>query len=186
MSNSDPYFYAALNTTEQKLNIDFKQTKKKSKCLWATITLQIHAVPPTRRFSPTSPPTGRRAALYQSQAHTCSGNDAELIAFNPDAADNLEASSLRQRRARSMQEWEGGKREDTRGDGEGRQSSRQENRQKADTQEVENKGMSSKTWGRFSETPFFIFHWLVLLEEAKYGEHLFTASVKKRALQIVF
>lgn len=111
-SNLDPYFYAALNTTEQKLNIQFKKTEKKSKCLWATITLQIHAVTPTHRFSPTSPPTGRRAALYQSQAHTCSGNDAELIAFNPDAADNLEASSLRQRRARSMQEWEGGKRED--------------------------------------------------------------------------
>lgn len=45
-----------------------------------------------------------RGALYQSHERTCSGNDAELIAFNPDAADNLEASALRQRRGKSMQE----------------------------------------------------------------------------------
>lgn len=62
--------------------------------------------PPNACFPPTSPPTTGREALYQSQARTCSGNDAELIAFNPDAADNLEASSLRQRRAESMQKKE--------------------------------------------------------------------------------
>lgn len=39
--------------------------------------------------------------LYQSQQHTCSGNDAELIAFNPDAADNTRVCSLTQR-AQSM------------------------------------------------------------------------------------
>lgn len=39
--------------------------------------------------------------LYQSRQHTCSGNDAELIAFNPDAADNTRVCSLTQR-AQSM------------------------------------------------------------------------------------
>lgn len=43
--------------------------------------------------------------LYQSQEHTCSGNDAELIAFNPDAADNTRVCSLTQR-AQSMRERE--------------------------------------------------------------------------------
>lgn len=35
--------------------------------------------------------------LYQSREHACSGNDAELIAFNPDTADNTEEASRRQR-----------------------------------------------------------------------------------------
>lgn len=39
--------------------------------------------------------------LYQSLRLTCSGNDAELIAFNPDAADNTRVCSLTQR-AQSM------------------------------------------------------------------------------------
>lgn len=60
--------------------------------------------PPQVCFPLISAPTGGTKPLYQSQEHTCSGNDAELIAFNPDAADNLEAGSLRQRRAESMQE----------------------------------------------------------------------------------
>lgn len=34
--------------------------------------------------------------LYQSQEHTCSCDDAELIAFNPDAADNTRVFSLTQ------------------------------------------------------------------------------------------
>lgn len=77
---------------------------------------EVKNQPPNACFPPTSPPTTGREALYQSQARTCSGNDAELIAFNPDAADNLEASSLRQRRAESMQKKERGKPRDRRRD----------------------------------------------------------------------
>lgn len=63
--------------------------------------VKIH---PQGCFHHTTPPTGEREALYQSQTRTCSGNDAELIAFNPDAADNLEASSLRQRSQINVEE----------------------------------------------------------------------------------
>lgn len=35
--------------------------------------------------------------LYQSQEHACSGNGAELIAFNPYTADNTEAGLCRLR-----------------------------------------------------------------------------------------
>lgn len=82
------------------------------------LTLDERPPPPHTQacFPPTSPPTAEKGTLYQSQAHTGSGNDAELIAFNPDAADNLEASSLRQRRAKSMQKRERGKQEDRIGD----------------------------------------------------------------------
>jgi len=51
-------------------------------------------------FVPTCPPMTVEQ-LYQSQEHTCSGSDAELIAFNPDAADNTRVCSLTQR-AQSM------------------------------------------------------------------------------------
>lgn len=64
---------------------------------------------PQAYFPPISSPSRGREALHQSQERTCSGNDAELIAFNPDTADNLEARSLRQRRAKSMQERKGEK-----------------------------------------------------------------------------
>lgn len=46
-------------------------------------------------FCPNLPPM-TVVQLYQSQEHTCSGNDAELIAFNPDAADNTRVFSLTQ------------------------------------------------------------------------------------------
>ncbi len=54
----------------------------------------------TTLFCPNLPPMTVEQ-LYQSQEHTCSGNDAELIAFNPDAADNTRVCSLTQR-AQSM------------------------------------------------------------------------------------
>lgn len=50
----------------------------------------------TTLFCPNLPPMTVEQ-LYQSQEHTCSGNDAELIAFNPDAADNARVCSLTQR-----------------------------------------------------------------------------------------
>lgn len=117
---------------------------------------------PQACFPPISPPTGGREALYQSQARTCSGNDAELIAFNPDAADNLEASSLRQRRAESMQARERGKQKDRRE--ERRKESGKDRRQ---TEKVERGGRSRskrvavtscKSWGGGSSffTRFFI------------------------------
>lgn len=67
--------------------------------------------PPRLVFLPFLAPTRGTEPLYQSQERTCSGNDAELIAFNPDAADNLEAGSPRQRRVESMQERETAKQE---------------------------------------------------------------------------
>jgi len=100
-------------------------------------------------FPPTHPPhphRRKREAVYQSQERTCSGNDAELIAFNPDAADNLEASSLRQRRAESMEEGGGGDRErDTDRKTEGQKRGKKSGRdRKTNRQDVGKEGRSRK------------------------------------------
>ncbi len=60
----------------------------------------------TTLFCPNLPPMTVEQ-LYQSQEHTCSGNDAELIAFNPDAADNTRVCSLTQRAQSMRREREG-------------------------------------------------------------------------------
>lgn len=67
---------------------------------------------PQACFPPISSPARGREALHQSQERTCSGNDAELIAFNPDTADNLEARSLRQRSQINARERKRENRED--------------------------------------------------------------------------
>lgn len=69
--------------------------------------------PPPGQFSSFLPQL-KEESHYQSLERTCSGNDAELIAFNPDAADNLDASSRRQRGPESMQ----GERKSEKGEGE--------------------------------------------------------------------